>query len=347
MIGNASVIFTIETVGPHIHLSTLTDGAVTANPVLNLAGTITDISGIMQFTINNETVTVNPNGSYSRAVTLVAGANPITMTAVDNGGNQTSVTRNITYDATAPQLTVTTPADGALTVSNIASVSGAIGAGVTSVNVKINGVLQAADISGSNFSTVVTLTSGMNTIEVIATDVAQHTNSIKRTVFFDVTKPGMAITLPVEDVLVTSDSVDISGVVDPAPLDAALKISTDNTTFMTPPTVTGSGTTHITFDNPITLPAGVLSVTLQVRDSADNLLAPHSATSSTAGGLSSLTKAHSSPSLQRLAWISATRSRFHAVQHQQHYCGLHGRIHSNQSLYLAIRQRKENRLCTF
>lgn len=271
--GNASVIFTVDTAGPAIHISTLTDGGVTGNPVLNLAGTITDVFGIKVLTVNNGIVTLNPDSSYNYAVPLVTGSNAINITAVDINGNQTSVSTNIIYDATAPQLTVTEPADGALIATNTATVSGTIGDVVNTVDVKVNESKQSAVISGSNYSTIVTLASGMNTIEVIAADVAQNTNSIKRTVFFDVTKPGMAITPPVEDLLVTSNCVDISGVVDPAPLDATLRISTDGATFTSPTTVTGAGTNHITFDHHLTFTSeGYYPVTVQVRDSADNLL---------------------------------------------------------------------------
>ncbi len=238
---------------------------------------------------------------------------------------------NIIYDATAPPLTVTEPADGALIATNTTIVSGTIGAIVNTVDVKVNESKQSAVISGSNYSTIVTLASGINTIEVIAADVAQNTNSIKRTVFFDVTKPGMAITPPVEDLLVTSNCVDISGVVDPAPLDATLRISTDSATFTSPTTVTGAGTNHITFNHPVTFTSGgYYPVTVQVRDSATTSSAPHSATSSTAGERSSINKGHSSPSPRRsFLDLGYTGAVFHAVQHQWHYLDPLGKVQSS------------------
>ncbi len=74
--GNGSVIFTVDSTGPAIHISTLTDGGVTGNPVLNIAGTITDVSGIKVLTVNNGIVTLNPDSSYNYAVPLVTGPMP-------------------------------------------------------------------------------------------------------------------------------------------------------------------------------------------------------------------------------------------------------------------------------
>ena len=49
-----------------------------------------------------EAVTVNENGSFSKALTLVSGANTITVVSTDSAGKSTTVTRTVTLDTIAP-----------------------------------------------------------------------------------------------------------------------------------------------------------------------------------------------------------------------------------------------------
>ena len=97
-------------------------------------------------------------------------------------GNQTVATRTITLDFAVPGLIVTAPADNSTVVGSVIDITGTIDTGST-VNVKVNGgTAQAASINGLTYSATVNLSSGMNTIEVIATDLAGKKNSKKRTV---------------------------------------------------------------------------------------------------------------------------------------------------------------------
>ena len=52
-----------------------------------------------------EAVIVNEDGTFSKALTLAAGTNTITVVATDKAGKQATVTRTVILDTTAPRIT--------------------------------------------------------------------------------------------------------------------------------------------------------------------------------------------------------------------------------------------------
>ncbi len=93
-----SYTLTLDTTAPVLNLSTLSDGAYTDNSMLNISGTINDVtSGVKTLTINGTSVTVQ-GGSFSHTITLESGSNVITTVATDNAGNSVTDTRTIVYD---------------------------------------------------------------------------------------------------------------------------------------------------------------------------------------------------------------------------------------------------------
>lgn len=48
---------------------------------------------------------MNADGTFSKALTLAAGSNTITVVATDKAGKQTTVTRTVTLDTTPPSIT--------------------------------------------------------------------------------------------------------------------------------------------------------------------------------------------------------------------------------------------------
>ena len=251
---------------PTLVLSTLSNGAITNNPTLNVSGTVTDPgSGVKSLTINGTAVTVGANGAFSYPLTLSTGRNVITTIATDNAGNQTTDIRTITLDTAAPILTVTAPADNSATNQNTKIVTGTVNESST-VAVKVNsGSPQAATISGNSFSTTVNLTSGQNTIEIIATDLAGNaSNSIKRTVTYDNSAPSLAITNPSHDITTSQSSITIQGTASDTLTAVTVTVSMDGQTYT--PTVTGGSFTQgISFTVAKTY---VISVT--ARDEANN-----------------------------------------------------------------------------
>jgi Glucodextranase, domain B len=216
---SASVAVSTTIASLALTVSTVADGSTTNNPTLNVSGTATDPVGIKSVTVNGQAATVNAAGSFSTVVTLQSGANTITVIAIDNSGIQKTDTRTVTYDMTAPLITVLAPADNSMTTQPLATVTGTISESST-VSVNVNdGNPQAAAINGNSCTATVNLVSGVNTITITATDMAGNTSSIKRTVTYTVdtnTTLDLAVTNPIQDITSSDNVLNLRGnVVDP------------------------------------------------------------------------------------------------------------------------------------
>lgn len=112
--GNAatqkSVTFKVDTVPPTLSVTSPADGLVTNQAALTVKGTTNDAtSSPVKVTIKlnsgtAESVTVGSDGSFSKALTLAAGTNTITVVATDSAGKTTTVTRTVKLDTTAPTI---------------------------------------------------------------------------------------------------------------------------------------------------------------------------------------------------------------------------------------------------
>lgn len=110
--GNAatqkSVTFKVDTVPPSLSVTSPTEGMVTNVSEVTVSGTTNDATSspvTVTIKLNNgsaQTVTVNADGTFSKALTLAAGVNTITVVATDSAGKTTTVTRSVTLDTGAP-----------------------------------------------------------------------------------------------------------------------------------------------------------------------------------------------------------------------------------------------------
>ena len=227
----------LDTVAPTLTLSTLADKSITNNATLNISGTVLDSdSGIKSLAVNGKSVSVATNGTFSTALTLVAGANTITTIATDNVNNQTTDTRTITLDQAAPILTVTAPPDNSFVSQLPITLSGSVNESGT-VNMKLNnGASQTVPVDGNTFTTSATLAVGLNTIDLTATDLAGNTSSVKRTVIYDNTKPTLAVTIPTQDINTNQNTLNLQGTVSDTLSSTTVSIIMDGQTFT--PTVT-------------------------------------------------------------------------------------------------------------
>lgn len=198
---------------PSLIISALSDGSYTNNPTLNISGSVSAVAGILSVTINGQSVTVMPDGSFSSALVLVVGANTVTVIASDNAGNQKSDTRTINYDPIAPVLTVSAPADNSTSTSSFVTIGGSVNEASTVAVTNNSGSPQSATMNGTNFSTSVNLDPGVNTINIVATDLAGNTTSAKRTVSYDTSKFTLAVTNPPQDITTSRPTMILRGTV--------------------------------------------------------------------------------------------------------------------------------------
>ena len=241
--GNAcqpvSVSFSVQNdfTPPVLNVSALADGSFTNNQVLNIAGSVSDDTGVKEVTINGTIITINADGSFSYALQLVPGSNVVEVKASDLAGNSVTNARTINLDQKAPLLIILTPADNSKTGTSPMDVTGTVDESST-VTVKVGGIVQTTAMNGNGFASSVTLVPGINTIEVTATDLANNTSSQKRTVIYDDQKPALAISEPGQDIRTNKANVTVRGTVSDPYTEVSVTVSVDDQTF-TPIVING------------------------------------------------------------------------------------------------------------
>lgn len=263
---NASVTITTtaDTTKPTLTVSALVNGAYTNMATLNISGKASDAGGLQSVTVNGQTVAVNPDGSFSTALTLTVGANTVTVTAADKTGNQQTDTRTITYDPTAPVLTVSAPADNSSTTQSFITLTGTINETSRVTVTDNNGSPQTAAISGNNFTATVYLSPGVNTIAVTATDLAGNTTGAKRTVTYDSGKLTLAVTNPDQDITTNKSSLVLTGTIIDTSSNVSVSVTMNGQTY-NPAVVNGTFQQQLTFTKP-----QLYAVTVTATDAAGN-----------------------------------------------------------------------------
>jgi RHS repeat-associated protein len=183
--GTANVQVTLDSVAPQFTLLVPQNGAVTnvsAQPILG------QLSEVATLTVNGQSVVVAADGQFNAGtLALNEGANSISLLASDAAGNSTQKGVLVTLDTIAPEIVLNEPQEG-VTVSNTTvrfagTLSEAVALLINSQNVTV-----AADIS---FSADLSLSEGLNSIAVVATDAAGNASTVERNVIVDATPPAL------------------------------------------------------------------------------------------------------------------------------------------------------------
>lgn len=250
---------------PVLIVSTLSDLAHTKNGSLNVSGTVTDNEAIASLVVNGDTLTVQPDNSFSTVIGLLDGENIITVTARDLAGNQAQDSRTIILDQNAPQITISTPADNSITAQAASTISGTVDETAEVSIVDQEGIAHVPTRDGNAFSADLILVEGLNTLTVTALDLAENTGEAKRTVTYDPSAPSLSVTDPSEDIIDRDGLVTISGQVSDTISPVTLTV-TANGVIYTPP-VDDAGL----FSQEITLPEeGTYPIQVTATDAADN-----------------------------------------------------------------------------
>ena len=194
-------------------LSSGTVPAATSTSPLTVSGTLADaLSGVASATCNHAPALLNA-GTFTCAVTLLAGSNTIQLTGTDAAGNTASRSLQVLFDQARPLLQITQPTDGQVTPSATFDVIGRAVDDDQVARVTVGGV--SVPLTGSSFTGRVALVEGLNTIDVVATDRAgnQTSSPVRLTRF---TVPAVAITAPADQATVQTATVSVSGTVSDA-----------------------------------------------------------------------------------------------------------------------------------
>jgi hypothetical protein len=114
-------------------------------------------------------------------------------------------------DTINPSLTISTLNDGTVTSNPTLNVSGNATDNVAVQSVTVNGSSVQLDASG-NFSTAVVLVDGANIITVVATDSADNSTTITRTITYVVNTTELSVTAPVDNLVSAQEILDVQGI---------------------------------------------------------------------------------------------------------------------------------------
>lgn len=208
--GNELKLYVIEIVKPVITVTYPTEGAYLTDNKPRIEWKVTDNdSGVDPETIG---ITINSGEQITSGITktvvndgymcyydisdsLEDGNNTIYFDALDYDGNvATQRTVNFIIDTIPPTLSIFTPENNLATNQQEITLAGTtndVTSSPVSVSVKVN-ENEASEVSvgtDGNFSTVIVLRQGVNTIIVTAVDAAGKTSSVTRTVTLDINAP--------------------------------------------------------------------------------------------------------------------------------------------------------------
>lgn len=187
---------TIDTIPPALTVDSPLDGLLVNATSLLVSGIATDLNGIQSVTVNGAAVFPDTAGAFSTTITLAAGtANLITIVATDKAGNLTTVNRTVTHSSVLPIVAFTSPTTSFVNNVNLI-VSGTATSPVGIKSLLINGVNVPLG-NGGSFSTTVTLTANaINSIAVVATDMAGNQKTANLSIQHDDTLPTVNVITP-------------------------------------------------------------------------------------------------------------------------------------------------------
>ena len=241
----------IDLTVPSLSVSALSDGSFTSKREQNFAGSVTDAYSAKSLVIIVRTaagsvladVKFDEYGEFSHLLTLSEGANTITITATDMSGNENSDTRTITYDASAPQIVISSPEDNIKTGKATIDVKGTTSeASIFEVAIYDGSQTELSRESTAVperfFATIANLVYGNNTIVVTATDATGNSSSEKRTVIYDNQKPSIAVIEPARDMRTDISILIVKGTVSDVLGAVTVTITQDGVLLGPPPIVT-------------------------------------------------------------------------------------------------------------
>ena len=213
--GNSAVSGTLDTIAPTPPVLALQKTPTTVAAIV-LSGTAEASASVKLFAGEAliGTVPADGQGSFHLPTTLAEGPNSFTATATDAAGNESlpSAPLSVVLDTKAPVITVTSPSENQFFNAPQVSVKGSIDEPVLSLS--ING--QPADLGSADFDLPLTLTPGLNSIKLIAVDLAGNSATETILVTLDSTPPVVTITAPISGSITRTAQVTVAGAISKA-----------------------------------------------------------------------------------------------------------------------------------
>lgn len=230
-----TVSVNVDAKKPAIIITSPTDGSLTNNAAVTIAGTVTLATQVNVIVNGISTPVAVTGGAFTTTATLSAGDNIICVTAYDSTHTGdadylgASGSRMVTLDITPPVVAINTPVNNSYVGTAGAVVSGTVDdPGVTTARLILNGSAPLTiGVEDGQFRQSIGLAQGTNTIIVQATDEAGNTSlATPRTVTVDTSKPDVVLTTPTNNLRTNAASQLVSGTVnDPSITTVALYVN--------------------------------------------------------------------------------------------------------------------------
>lgn len=192
-----------DTIAPLVSIITPENNAVVYTPTVTVTGTAKDeganATGVRVVRVNGHPAIYNSGNQTWTIdnVSLEIGNNTIIAEVEDNasptpnvGRAQIQINRQ---NVQPPTVTVTGPANGAMVASNVITVVGQVNSNTPNVPVTVTVNGQEANVVGSEFTKVVSLTPGANVITVVAANSLNQISQASINVISDTQNPTVAL----------------------------------------------------------------------------------------------------------------------------------------------------------
>ncbi len=196
-----TVIF--DTVAPQIALTSPTANLVTRFRDLTVGGSVEP--AILTVYVNGAPVPT-ANGAFAKVVRLDEGRNVVVVQAWDPAGNPATSSAAVTLDTVPPEVSISSPSDGALV--NLASIRVA-GFFANATQLVLNGVALSA-LSGE-FDENVALAEGENRITAVVVDAAGNVAEAIVRVDRDTEAPTVTVDLPATPLRTEANVITVTG----------------------------------------------------------------------------------------------------------------------------------------
>jgi len=196
-----------DTTAPVIAIQQPADGAITNATHVIVSGTYADANPV-NITINGVVATLSP-GTFSANVPLKEGSNTLNAVAADPAGNQSTSSVAVARDTTAPVLTISQPAEGAVVTTSAVTISGTFSDPNKSILTINNDLDNLPRISGNEYTAILSLAEGTKTFTLRGFDKAGNHTDVVRTIFYQIdhTPPQLTVAEPAQNSVVKSLNV--------------------------------------------------------------------------------------------------------------------------------------------
>ncbi len=189
----AALTVTPERVPPVLEITSPADMGLVSTSLITVAGKASDAgcggSGISWVKVNGmraagDTASGDHTAAWSRAVPLSQGTNTVRVVAADGHGNATTNLLTVVVDSVRPLLVVTSPAVGQRGTNAVVTASGrASDRELDSVWCSLNEGVWFQPQGTSNWTAIIELTPGTNTLSAFAVDAAGNCSATNRVRF--------------------------------------------------------------------------------------------------------------------------------------------------------------------